>query len=107
MRMQCAWARIGFLTAALASMHNKLVGRPKRKSEAEQYLAYYQDLLRWINTCVTCGARGHRPEMPESIYPWFNLAAENLRRFFSPLELDALGRCPECQRALGIAPGGK
>lgn len=72
----------------------------RAKSESDKYLAMYPDLHRWMNTCVTCGARGHKPELPEEIYPRPSLATRHLRGFFRPLALNADGMCDLCEHAV-------
>jgi hypothetical protein len=77
--------------------------RTRRLSEAEEYLRQYPELERWLNRCALCGATGHKPDMPENIYPHFSVAGTNLRRLFKPLDVDALGRCEDCSIALDAA----
>jgi hypothetical protein len=79
------------------------MGTSSHRSEADQYLALYPHLHRWMNVCAGCGARGHRPELPENIYPHFNVAAENLRRYFRPLAVDERGFCEQCSAAMAAA----
>jgi hypothetical protein len=72
------------------------------KNQIDQYLEQYPKLARWLNTCVTCGATGHDPAMPEQISSHeFSVAGKNLRRFFTPLAVDEQGHCKMCQGALG------
>ena len=66
----------------------------------EDYLTQYRNLLRWMNRCVACGHQGHKPELPENIYPRTSVAAQNLRRFFRPLSLDEDGLCQVCRSVI-------
>jgi len=72
---------------------------PTKGEDAELYLNTYPRLRKWINQCVSCGARGHRPEMPEHIGGEYSIAARKLRRYFSPIALDDAGRCSACSDA--------
>jgi hypothetical protein len=75
---------------------------PHSRSKADEYLAQYPDLLRWINVCPGCGQRGYRPDLPENIYPHFNIAARNLRAMLRPLALNETGFCDLCAQALDM-----
>jgi hypothetical protein len=68
-----------------------------RYADGAGYLAMYPDLRRWINTCVCCQFSGYKPEMPPNDDPLFK--GQNLRRYFSPLEVDAEGLCAQCSAA--------
>jgi hypothetical protein len=74
--------------------------RSRRLTEGEEYLRQYPDLERWMNRCSLCGSIGHKPELPQNIYPHFSVAADNLRRLFAPLAVDDLSRCEVCSSAL-------
>ena len=73
------------------------------KREMENYLRLYpRQSERWLNTCVACGHRGYRPDMPketttrlgrEEIETAF---AAQLRAMFEPLDLNEDGLCPLC-----------
>ena len=39
----------------------------RSKKNIDQYLAMYPQLQKWLNHCPICGARGRKPEMPDSI----------------------------------------
>lgn len=67
-------------------------------NEGENYIRTYPKLEKWINTCHGCGFRGYKPKMPEKIYPWFNVAAGNIRKLFEPLPLDEDGFCDQCSK---------
>jgi hypothetical protein len=78
-------------------------GMKTRRSDADLYLKQYPDLNRWLNQCPSCGARGYKPELPDNIYPHFNVAADNLRKFFRPLAINELGLCEQCARAIEVS----
>ncbi len=65
-----------------------------RFADGEEYLRMYPRLLKWINVCTACGAKGYKPEMPPNNDPKFS--GQNLRRYFKPLALNELGRCEQC-----------
>jgi hypothetical protein len=69
----------------------------RQRRESDQYLRQYPELNRWLNVCVTCGARGYKPELPDNIDPRPNVAAHHLRRYFTPLPLNDLGQCQQCE----------
>jgi hypothetical protein len=65
-------------------------------SDGELYLAMYPRLARrWMNQCVVCQRKGYKPGMPDQI--GIGVAANNLRRFFDPLNLSEDGRCDQCR----------
>jgi len=71
----------------------------KHKSDAQLYLETYPALQRtWINQCVACQRQGYKPNMPDSIHP--GMAAQNLRAYFQPMEVDENGLCKLCARTL-------
>ena len=72
----------------------------RHQSQADQYLKKYPELHRWINVCGGCGARGTRSDLPDNIYPRFNLATEHLREYFRPLALNEIGLCEQCAQAV-------
>jgi hypothetical protein len=69
-----------------------------KKSTSERYLQQYPRLSRWINVCVRCGTKGYKPELPENVYPYFNVAGDNLRELFNPLTLNEYELCEVCAR---------
>ena len=77
------------------------------KFDGDAYLQHYPDLLRWLNICKGCGARGYKPELPNNIYPHFNVAADNLRKYFQPLQVNEMGHCQQCTKALALLKGDK
>jgi hypothetical protein len=70
-----------------------------QERDIDLYLRRYPYLHKWLNVCAACGARGHKPEMPENIFPGPNVAARHLRKVFRPLELNEMGLCPQCEAA--------
>lgn len=69
-----------------------------RYADGARYLAMYPDLRRWINSCVCCQCRGYKPEMPPNDDPFFK--GQNLRRYFSSLDLNDEGLCAQCNTVL-------
>jgi len=68
----------------------------------ESYLAKFPKLERWMNRCIGCGHRGHKPELPEEAGRHRgNFGAQTLRQFFSPLPLNDAGLCEQCVAASG------
>ena len=78
----------------------------KAKNEIGDYMSSYPELKKWINTCVCCGATGYKPEMPDKLTSRFGgeeittCGAQNIRRFYPPLELNDNGLCAVCERLL-------
>ena len=69
------------------------------KKNIDQYLSMYPQLQKWVNHCPLCGARGRKPEMPDSIGSMNgNVAARNLERMLPVLEVDQDGFCIVCSR---------
>lgn len=68
------------------------------KRNGNDYLDMYPKLRRWVNQCVACQTQGYKPEMPEDIYP--GVAAQNLRRYFTPLVVDENGFCDQCKASM-------
>lgn len=66
----------------------------QNSSNGEAYLQQYPRLAKWIHECAACGHRGYRPDLPEQIGR--GIAAQNIRRFFEPLDVDESGRCEQC-----------
>ena len=69
--------------------------RDYRHGNAVAYLAQYPRLRRWIRQCVSCQRQGYGTDLPKQI--GIGVAAQNLRRYFSRLELDERGLCEECR----------
>lgn len=66
----------------------------RQPNDGLQYLQDYPRLRKWINQCVTCQALGYKPDMPLQIGP--GAAAQNLRRYFKPMALNAMRLCEQC-----------
>ena len=66
----------------------------KRVKESNNYLRQYPEATKWLNQCVICQTTGHKPEIPEKIYPGY--LAQNIRKFFKPLPVNELNICEEC-----------
>jgi hypothetical protein len=69
----------------------------RRGEDGDGYIRQYPRFAHWIVTCIACGRRGHRPDMPPNDDPDFH--GENLRQYFQPLELDGTGLCDQCLHA--------
>jgi hypothetical protein len=70
----------------------------KDQNEGLLYLQDYPRLRKWINQCVACHRIGHRPDMPKQIGP--GVAAQNLRRYFPKMAVDAAGLCEQCAASI-------
>lgn len=69
------------------------------KKNIDQYLAMHPRTEKWINRCPTCGARGRKPELPDSISGFNgNIVSNNLKRMLPVLEVDEDGFCLTCSR---------
>ena len=69
------------------------------KKNIDQYLGMYPGLQKWVNLCPLCGARGRKPEMPDSISSVNgNIAAHTLRRMLPVLEVNEDGFFLVCAR---------
>ena len=69
------------------------------KKNIDQYLGMYPQLQKWFNHRPLCGARGRKPEMPDSISSMNgNVAARNLEQMLPVLEVDQDGFCIVCSR---------
>ena len=81
-------------------------GGSMKRDERSSYLSSYPTLKKWINTCVCCSATGYNPEMPEVLTTKAageeieTLGAQNLRRLYPPLKVNAAGICENCERLL-------
>ena len=64
---------------------------------------------RFINVCSLCGAKGYSPTIDEEGFVYTSDGKINyehraiqaeLSKILSPLPLDELGRCPQCQKMM-------
>lgn len=69
----------------------------RTRNDGLLYLQQYPRLRKWINQCVMCQRLGYNPAMPEQIGP--GVAAQNLRRFFPKMSLNAVALCEQCAAA--------
>lgn len=67
-----------------------------RRADKEQYLNDYPEIRRWLNECLVCHSVGYKPELPVKIYP--GQMAENIRKFYSPLVVNEISICDDCDR---------
>lgn len=75
----------------------------KYQKDIALYLKSYPDLRKWINECVVCHIRGYKPEMPEHIGSKDSIAADNIRKYFKPLEVNDMGICLQCFKYFKIS----
>ena len=69
------------------------------KKNIDQYLRMYPYVQKWVSSCPLCGARGRKPETPDSIGSANGeIAAQNLKRMLPVLEVDEDGFCLTCSR---------
>jgi hypothetical protein len=71
----------------------------KRGTDLEQFLMQYPHLLRWVNECLACHHKGHKPEMPEPDVDIALYIPAKLRRLADELVLDEDGLCQQCRQA--------
>ncbi len=74
------------------------------KNEGKEYIKKFPHLKKWINVCICCGTWGYKPELPDYLYNTkidsTTACAQNIRRYFNPLQINELGICEDCQRVL-------
>lgn len=66
------------------------------ENDPEKFLRQYSYLREWVNECVVCHHKGHRPDLP---YPERSAGGSTharLRRLFAELALDENGMCEQC-----------
>ncbi|MBQ8965081.1 hypothetical protein [Ruminococcus sp.] len=79
----------------------------RQRYGGEDYLLKFPKFGKWINTCLCCGAKGYRPDMPEVITisgGYETAAAHYIRKYFNELSVDEYGRCQVCA---GLTEGKK
>jgi len=81
------------------AIDNIAMSNYRQRSESDLYLRQYPELHLWLNVCGVCGARGYKTDLPDNLYPWPNLAADHLRAYFPPLDLNEIGLCEQCAEA--------
>ena len=78
----------------------------KIMDKGEDYLRQYPKAKKWINTCICCGAKGYRPDMPEVITKrdgtgeYETCFARYLRKYFQPLAVDEHSLCEVCAKLI-------
>jgi len=65
-----------------------------KNRDKELYLKQYPEVRKWLNECLLCHSKGYKPNLPEKIHP--GELAENIRRYFSPLEVNENNHCLTC-----------
>jgi hypothetical protein len=74
------------------------------RDEGDLYLRTYPETRKWMNQCAACQCVGYKPELPDVTTrrtpegEGATMIADNLRRYFAPLALDATGFCEMCSR---------
>ena len=78
------------------------VKKKNRKSnKGDEYIEWMPKLKKWINECQCCKKTGYDPSMPEKIFPWeVSMAADFVREYFEPLELNEDGLCEVCAKLI-------
>jgi len=67
------------------------------ENDPEKFLKQYSYLRKWVNECVVCQDKRHRPDTP---YPERNTRYSTyaqLRRLLDELVLDENGMCEQCR----------
>ncbi|MCI8652804.1 MAG: hypothetical protein HFF11_03805 [Angelakisella sp.] len=67
-----------------------------RRSAGDRYLESYPELRKWVLECPVCHRKGYRPDLPDRLGK--TLKAQELRRYFQPMETDEMGFCTTCSR---------
>ena len=69
----------------------------KKQSLGTAYLDSFPKLKKWINECISCHRQGYKPDMPEHIsVVEGSKECYFIKKYFSPLSLDANGYCEVC-----------
>lgn len=71
-----------------------------KRKEGEEYIQSFPKLKKWIIECNCCHTKGFDPKMPEKTVNSFGLGPYFIKKYFAPLELNELGICRECSKAL-------
>jgi len=75
-----------------------------RQEQGLDYLNKYPKLNKWINRCVCCGGIGYSSKLPTVITTKLGkeecdtVAAQNIRRYFQPMDVNEMGVCETCQK---------
>ena len=60
----------------------------------------HPDAMKYVNTCKICGFRGYSPVLESKDCEEWRVIRQELMQMFPRLELDELGRCPQCAKIL-------
>jgi len=66
--------------------------------DRDTYAKSYPNTRKWLNVCIICQTEGYEPELPEKIHP--GELAQNIRKYWSELEVNDLGICNQCSQHL-------
>ncbi len=66
--------------------------------DKKQYMSEYPQLSKWINECVVCHHQGYDPNID---IKQEKLMVKNIKSLFPPLEINADGMCPVCEKLFG------
>ena len=55
-----------------------------------------RDAVKYVNTCKVCGFRGYSPSLESEDCTLWRVIRGDLMQCYPKLELDELGRCPQC-----------
>jgi len=69
-----------------------------RGKEKDIYAKQYPEMRKWLNQCIVCQTTGYNPNLPEKIYP--GRLAENIRQFYTPLPVNEMNVCMDCDKNL-------
>lgn len=75
-----------------------------KRDKGLEYLKQYPKLNKWMNRCICCGSMGYNPELPRVLTTnWgqgetITAAAQTLRKYFQPLEVNEISLCETCQK---------
>lgn len=71
-----------------------------KKTDIDLYLDTYPNLLKWINECPICHAKGYKPDMPDAVGGFLipEATARYIKKKLRPLPVDDMGFCDTCAR---------
>ena len=68
-----------------------------KRDDGEKYLDKFPKFRKWINECYCCHRKGYNPDIPEQITRVEgSRGAYYIKKYYSPLQLDANGLCEHC-----------
>lgn len=60
----------------------------------------HPDAVKYVNTCKVCGFQGYSPVLESEDCEEWHVIRQELMQCYPKLELDELGRCPQCAGVL-------